>query len=586
MATYRMLQPGLAQVTREDGQSIVLPLDEHTAQLQGLTPEQAAVPRPFDPDSAIGPNAVAGEGAAAWQERVRKAQEEDASSFKQALGSAKAAITTPVRPFEHPTGAPFVDPYAPQGASSASAPAPAAQPEPPKAPPRLIPVAGGEPAHEAPPSGPNPYLLAAQQMRQGTAPAKLAVTSETKKYHELGPVDPALQVDIARRQGEVDQGASNVLEDQAVHKLDYLEQQQAQLQEQAQQMQAAQARRTAIDNETQRLNMKSQADQDALRLAKPRSVDDFWKDKGMAAQVGAAIAMSLGEWGATISGRENAGMKLVNQAIERWTNDQIQTYNVAKDKATLSNNAYKDAIEIYGSPELAQTNLQLQANAAKMALIQNQAEQVGTPDALAQAQQALQEAQLQQKKLQAQAQQQAGADVEARFTMTDGGSGRNTLQVARNAVELKHLDDELGGRTLDERKFGLEEKKAGLAKGKASQVIGDAADSLDLLRSHSASIGGRTGEGGGETAAIKNDAEAKYTAALIASGVPGRAALGQAKELFEGVGDKVRITDSQDAKLKKAAALLRGNATRAIARGATGEPEGEAVSPGAEGDLE
>jgi hypothetical protein len=70
MATYRPAGPGLLQIQRDDGQSIVLPMEEHEAQAQGLQPEgqgPGGIPMPDmqNPYSmASSPNAVAGPGGA------------------------------------------------------------------------------------------------------------------------------------------------------------------------------------------------------------------------------------------------------------------------------------------------------------------------------------------------------------------------------------------------------------------------------------------------------------------------------------------------------------------------------------------
>lgn len=485
MATYKPIGPGLLEVRRDDGQTITLPMQEQEAQAQGLTPEI-----PHNPYGMAGsPQAVAGPGGVTLTaEQIEDLQAkgvytpEQANQAKIDNGAFRAAPMRPDPVVAEGSGisnekidqavargtmdAQRAEQLKAQNAGAGGAPplgttaaeraAPTPQSEPTEHPAQeiargLIPVGGGAPQGQGPAAPPSraidPVVLEAMRASGGGGgPARLGMVSETKKYHEAGPVDPALMRDIEQRQDEVSQGQSNLLEDQAVHKLDYLEQQQGLQQEQARQVQVAMQRRQAVDNEVQRLGTQSQTDQDALRLAKPKTVDDFWRERGVAAQISSVIAVALGAWGATIAGGENQGLKILNQTIDRWTNDQVQGYETAKDKASLSNNAYKDALNTYGSPELAQTNLQLQANAAKMALLQNQAEQIGTPDALAQAQQGLKETELQQARLRAQAQAQAGADVEAKFTVQQSGGGGNpVLSALRRGAEATRLSNEING---------------------------------------------------------------------------------------------------------------------------------------------
>jgi hypothetical protein len=435
-----MLQPGLAQVTRDDGQSMVLPMDEGSAQAQGLQPELA--PQAPNPYSMIGSGqAVAGPGGGGLASMPTDTVE-GAGVFAQPAPPPDPRVVaqqllTPV-PVSHEE----------RPASKFDIPIPGD----PGAPPKtenggLVPVgraARGAPAQPQGASAEIDPMIAAvmQQGGGGGGRPKLGLASETRKYHEAGPVDPALSAAIGKGQEEIDQSQSNQLEDEAAHRLGFLDQQAALQQEEAQRVQAAMQRRQAVDNEIARLNTRSQQAQDDLMNAKPKTVDQFWKDKGAAAQIGAAIAMSLGAWGATIGRTENMGLAVLDRTIERWMNDQIQQYNAAKDQATLSNNAYKDAIDTYGSPELAQTNLQLQALAAKESLIKTHAEQVGTQDALGAAALALQDSKLQRLKLQAQAQAQAGADVEAKLVMQGGGGGGNDLlsRLKRGAAAKQALD--------------------------------------------------------------------------------------------------------------------------------------------------
>ncbi len=452
MASFRTLQPGLLNVTRDDGASMVIPMSEQDALAQGLTPETQggaappAIPAPemANPFSmAKSPDAVAGPGGGPT----------DLGSGAGVFAQPAAAPDPRVVAQQLLTPMPVSHETAP-AATKFDVPLPGERGGAPKTP-DLVPVGGG--AHgggraQSQSAGSEMDPMLANYINNGGGGGggrpHMGVTSETRKFHESGPVDPALAADIAARQEELDQSTSNQLEDQALHRGDYLEQQAGLQQQQAQNVQAQMQRRQAIDNEITRLNLKSQTAQDELAAAKPKQVDQFWKEKGVGVRIAAAIAMFFGGQQAVRQGGPNTGLEMVNQNIDRWMNDQVQNYNAAKDKAALTNNAYKDALATYGSPELAQTNLQLQALAAKDALIKSTADQIGTQDALGQAQLALQESQLKRKQLQAQAQAQAGADVEAKLTMQGGGGGGGDIFTRiKKAAEAKTGLDYLSGKT-------------------------------------------------------------------------------------------------------------------------------------------
>lgn len=446
MATFRTLQPGLLSVTRDDGASMVVPMSEQDALAQGLQPDASQAPALAPPEMSNpysiskSPDAVAGIGGGPVD----------------TMTGAGVYAEKPPSPDPRVVAQQLLAP--PKSVSHETAPAskfdvrlPGEAGGPPK-PPDLVQVGAGKKRQAETPEAGGMDPLFADYIKNGGGGGgggrpKLAVTGETREYNEPGRVDPALAEDIKKRQDELDQSTSNSLEDQALHKGDYLEQQAELERQQALNVQDQIKRRQAIDAEIQRLNTKSQTAQDELANAKPKQVDQFWKDKGVGVRLAAGVAMIFGGQLALRTGGENQGDKMVNQMIDRWTNDQIQAYSAAKDKATLTNNAYKDALATYGSPELARTNLQLQALAAKDALVKNTAEQIGTQDALGQAQLALQDSQLKREQLTAQAQQLAGAHVTAKLSMTGGGGGNDPFARIKKAAEAKKGLDYLEGNT-------------------------------------------------------------------------------------------------------------------------------------------
>lgn len=440
-----MLQPGLASVTRDDGQSVIVPMDDAQAQAQGLTPEQppGSVPSPMPaPPSGPNPYSMIGSGQAVA----------GPGGGPTDLGSGAGVFAQPAPPPDPRVVAqqlltPQAVSHEARPESKFDVPMPGEAGAPPK--PKLVQAGTGmkPPSGAAEqPGGMDPMFAdyIARGGGGGGAPRGLAVTSETKKFKQAGPVDPALAADISQGQDQLDQATSNQLEDEALHKGDYLEQQGALMQERANAVKAQIAQRQAIDTEIQRLNAKSQQAQDELANSKPKQIDQFWRDKSMGTKLFTGVAVFLS--GFNTRG-DNSVMTQINTDIDKWVNDQRQQYEAAKDKATLSNNAYKDALSTYGSPELAQTNLQLQALAAKDALIKNTAEQIGTTDALGQAQLALQQSQLQRKQLAAQAQALNTVEVEQKLSMQGGGSGGDIFARIKKAAEAKQGLDYLGGKT-------------------------------------------------------------------------------------------------------------------------------------------
>ena len=469
MATFRMIQPGLASVTRDDGASMVLPLTEQDAAMQGLTPEAQApdIPQPDmrNPYSmASSPEAVAGPGGGPLDALKIHVQQGGLKPFEGSGGGVAfgAAPSDKFAAFRTHLGTPEADAAASaaklatgQSAAKEVADVDAMSPAKREAyfarkegtpsavdtAKNLVQVGSGERSSTVPSQqqgmSPEAQAVFEESLRAnrggGGGPAGLRVTGETRKFQQAGQVDPALSADITQKQAEQDQNASNQLEDEALHKGDYLEQQASLQQQNAQRIQAEMTHRQAVDAEIGRLNAKSQAAQDELAAAKPKQVDQFWKDKGLAVRLSSAVAILFGGQLALRTGGQNEGLKAVNMNIDRWMNDQVQSYNAAKDKATLTNNAYKDALATYGSPELARTNLQLQALAAKDALIKNTADQIGTTDALGKAQLALQDSQLQREKLKAQAQALAGAEVEQKLSFVQAGGGGGNKHALRDA---------------------------------------------------------------------------------------------------------------------------------------------------------
>lgn len=405
----------------------------------------------------------------------------------------------------------------------------------------------------------------------GTAP-KLGVTGETVKHTEYGAVPQGLSDDIADQQADIDRQQAASLDQNAVAATTSLQQQAEVIKQQQADAAAAQAERARVDQRIASLQSKSDADEAALTQAKPKEVKDYWGGS-MMAEIISGISLAIGA-GVQARTGHNPGAEMLDKSIDRWVNDQRQQYEAAKDKATLSGNRYKDALQTFGTPEAAQAQLHLQATAAKNALMQNMAEQSKVPQMLANAQLMIQQDQLKRQQLRAQSIQQAGMrEVEEKMALR-GGTGSaadRELSALRKQAEAKKLQDEIGGRTNEDKRTELEANKAQGSGQKLANAATEAADAAERFRSKASSLSGRApGEGKGELEAARIDAETKYAAYLAASGgASTRNALGVAQEFFKGKGDAIR-GPSADPALNAHIKTLRGNAVRAHAAHAAG----------------
>lgn len=509
---YQPLQPGLSQVG-----NLPLPLDDQTLQGMGYSPMAAALPQQTNPASALGPNAVAGgEGA------PLPPAPSDLSDIRQVAGSGVQPVPG------QPTPDQFRSQLAPPPQAHESAP-PIARGISPEA--NLAFQATGKDADK-------PVLLStapkaeqkverqedelsrlyaqadAEAQRGGGQPRQLGVASETRKFTQSAPVDPELAAKIKLHQDELDQAQSNAVEDQALHEGDRLEQEHAAMQQQAALVQQQIQERQAVDQRIRKLQAQSDAAQQEIANRTPKGLSDYWKDRGTAVQIGSAIAAVIGGWfqGQNGGAGPNQGIEVINKNIDRWMNDQQQQYENAKSDAQLKDNAYKEAIAIYGSPETAQAQMQLQAYAARDAMIQNTAKQIGTQDALNNAQILLQAGQLEREKAQAQA--RSSIQVEQTLKMQGGGgpAGGGVIGALKRRAEIRGLANQVTGNTIPEREQALKEQEAGDKGRAASQVSEDVVRSAERVKQLTSSMAGREP---GETAGKANAAYLELKANML-----------------------------------------------------------------------
>lgn len=559
---------------------VALPLTPEQMAAAGVSPEQApgGIPMPStqNPYGGLPANAVAGPGGAPTDvsapvdPAIMMAAQQQAQPSPVAFRSMIGA-PAPVASNEHAPTPTRADALLGAGGPAGSG----AQPL------KLIPTVGEAQTAAGKPGEASPDELAQQQRifdktlaggGAGGAAPKLGVTGETVKRTEYGAVPKDLTDDIADQQADIDRQQAASLDSNAVAATHSLQQQAEVIKQQQADAAQAAAKRQLVDQRIASLQSKSDADEAALTQAKPKEVKDYWGGS-MMAEIISGISLAIGAGVQSRTGH-NPGAEMLDKSIDRWVNDQKQQYDAAKDKATLSNNRYKDALQTFGTPEAAQAQLQLQAIAAKNALAQNMAEQSKVPQMLANAQLMIQQDQLKRKELRAQSIQQAGMhEVEEKLALR-GGTGSaadRELLALRHQAETKKLQDEIGGRTNEDKRTELDATKAQGSGQKLANAATEAADAAERFRAKASSLSGRApGEGKGELEAARIDAETKYAAYLAASGgASTRNALGVAQEFFKGKGDAIR-GPSADPALNAHIKTLRGNAVRAHAAHAAG----------------
>lgn len=558
---------------------VPLPLTPEQMAAAGVSPEQSpgGIPMPSmqNPYSGLPANAVAGPGGAPTDvsapvdPAIMMAAQQQAQpspvAFRSMIGAPPAAPVSN----EHAPAPTRAD--ALLGAGGA-----------PAAPLKLIPTVG-EAQQSAAANQAGTMSAAAQAAYDATmagarptGPAKLVTTSETVKSTKLGTLPDGMADDIADQEADIDRqqaAASDMIAVAATHSLqrqaDVIKQQQADAA-------AAQAERARVDQRISSLQAKSDSDEAAMVQAKPQGIKDYWGGS-MLAQMISGLSLALGA-GVQARTGHNPAEEMLDKSIDRWVNDQKQQYDAAKDKATLSNNKYKDALQIFGTPEAAQAQLRLQSLAAKNALAQNMAEQSKVPQWLANAQLEQQRTALQQKEARAQGIQTAGMTTTEATKKLQGGPGSGgsladrIVKAHENAAKVTTADRVTTGTTNEDVRTGVEVAKQQGAGQQAHVAITDAADSLSALRRQTSSVTGRVGGGAGITDAQKTDAILKLTAAYQASNpkMKSGTATEQAKALLEGIEGASRLTPKQDEKLREAEKLLRGDAVRAAARYASG----------------
>ena len=298
---------------------------------------------------------------------------------------------------------------------------------------------------EADPNQVDPDVAQAMKEAGGGSggPAHLGVSKEKRKFDMRGPVDPLLKAKLTAGQDQLDASEEARAADHAEGQHSYLAAQYAEQQSRADEIQADRVKRAATDSELQRLqNVRAQREQEAASLKAPQ-MEDYWKDKSVGAKVATAISMICGGWLQGYRGGSNPGVDALNTNIDRWIQGQKEEYERAKGRISAADNQYKQALDVYGSPAQAEADLRLRTYAVRDSMLTNAAQQIGTDDAMKNAQLAIQAGQQQRLQAQAQAQQSAKVEVEQDLSMQGGYGGNTTLKKLEAGAKATEAKDKI-----------------------------------------------------------------------------------------------------------------------------------------------
>jgi len=312
---------------------------------------------------------------------------------------------------------------------------------------------------------------------------------------------------------------------------------------------------------------RQRREEEAANIKEPEMAD-YWKDKGVFGSIATGLSIALGGYLQGLHGGANPGLEMSNQAIERWIAERKEQYERATNRAKVANNEYKEALDLYGTPEAAELDMRTRGYAVRDAMLKNQLDQIGTEDAFAKGSELLQQGQLERKQMAAQAMQHFGEraveDVTATRQVGGGGGASTHLKGLRAVAEERKLNAEIGGQTLEERKFAAEQANKGGGKAAAARDVEQLADSM-----------AKKIESFGDRASPKQREEIEADAATLKiklsqmHGVPLR---GAAELLEQMVGDPNKLTQlAAGARLRRLAGEARHTQSQ-LGGGGSDEP--------------
>jgi hypothetical protein len=314
----------------------------------------------------------------------------------------------------------------------------------------------------------------------GGGPRGLGVTAQTRKYKVQGEIP-----DAVRQQANDAMGASDAYNEQLAMSLDKRQTQayEAQQAEYQGRMQAV-ADQRALQAEQQKHLADFEAKWDAQNAEtaqmKAPQMEDYWGSKSTMAKMATALSITLGGALQGLNGGgENPGLKMSNDAIDRWMVEQKDAYQRSKDTGDRMATQYGRMVQSYGSQNRAEQRLRDQAYGVRDAMMQSYAHRIGTPGALEAYNQAQLQSEAERSKMQEKAYADAGAEIEEKLSMQGGGGGgkpKGVLDMLRAGAEAKKLKDTIEGGTGPNPGRGIESGKTESLTAALNTI--DAADEI------------------------------------------------------------------------------------------------------------
>jgi hypothetical protein len=264
----------------------------------------------------------------------------------------------------------------------------------------------------------------------------------------MGAVPEAVSTDAAesrRASNDYDRALAN----QITEKRD--EAYQAYMTEQAARAGAVDAQRERQQHQQQQLReyeqKRDKLEAEAASMKAPQ-VEDYWGSRSTASKLATAISITLGGALQGLRGGTNTGLDAANRAVDQWVTEQREDYQRARGKVSDADNKYARMVKTFGDENLAEQNLRIQAHDIRDNMLKTYAEKIGTPSAMEAYQQTMLQSQAARAEAQKKAYQDAGADIEQKFSMQGGGGaggGGTILKRLRAEAEAKKLFDERNG---------------------------------------------------------------------------------------------------------------------------------------------
>ena len=259
---------------------------------------------------------------------------------------------------------------------------------------RVVTGGGGVPSAQAPSATPSAGSDSARAIydiamrgalkRSAVSPGGLIPSTKTQQRGEVVSPEDLASVDDAEREAEAVK-LRNAEESAAALQRDIIGPQAAALQRDMDNLGAQYERRKAYDAKLAQLESYArQQENKATSMKSLTPSDEMFKGfSGGIARVLSAIGQALGAYAATGSGSPNFAHEIAQDAIREVAEKQRRDAEQAAAAGRNARNAYTDALQQYGNPEMAQQALYDRGEAIYRKMLELNAAKHGTPEMVA-----------------------------------------------------------------------------------------------------------------------------------------------------------------------------------------------------------